>query len=306
MNVRKNWAWAALVAAATASPAAAQPGGISSGGSTGGVGLGGGSGLTSSGLAGTLNSSNVGGGSGVGAGGLSTNRSGTGTGSQQPIATNGISPPTGQSRSSLDASNFLSGYYANPTYAGSAAQGGIGVTPGGFGTVLYGTGTGTTGATGARTGAAGGRTGTGTAGGRTGTGTTGFGATGATGLGGFGTGRTGAGGFGGLGGQGGTGQNGIVVPIPVQINYAAQIRFAAPPVAPARIQTDLRSALDNSTLIASGRGVQVITDDLNNVTLRGRVRDEDEARLIEGVVRLTPGVRAIQNELTFLVAVAPK
>jgi hypothetical protein len=270
MTRGKKWLAATLVAVATAGSAAAQTGGIGSGGQTGGIGLGGGSGLTSGGLtsgglAGTLNSSNVGGGSGVGAGGLGGN---TGMGSQQPIATNGISPPTGQTRSSLDASNLLSGYYANPYFAGLTK--GYGTAPGGFGTQLYSS------------------TGTGAAAGRTGTAA---GRTGLTGLGGVGGNRAGLGGTG--------SQSGIVVPIPVQINYAAQLRFAAPVVAAPALQADIQNSLANTHLIPDGRGVQVITDGQNNVTLRGRVQNEDEARLVEGVVRLTPGVRVIQNELTF-------
>ncbi len=262
MSGRKKWAWAALVMAASAAPAGAQTGGISGGGSTGG----GGGGLTSSGLASTLNTTNASGGSGVGAGGLGN--SGTGPAAQQAVGAYGVNLATGNARSSQDASNPFAGFYANPLYAGRAGQGGPSVAPGGFGTPLYTlTSTGT---------AAGGR-----------------GATGRTGAAGLG-----ATGMGGRGGLGGTNQSGIVVPIPVQINYAAQIRFRTPPTAPANIQGDIRNTLDNSSLIADGRSVQVITDAQNNVTLRGVVRDEEEARIIEGVVRLTPGVRVIQNELT--------
>ena len=34
------------------------------------------------------------------------------------------------------------------------------------------------------------------------------------------------------------------------------------------------------------------------VVLQGTVRDEEEAKTIEGVVRLSPGVRKVQNQLT--------
>jgi osmotically-inducible protein OsmY len=57
--------------------------------------------------------------------------------------------------------------------------------------------------------------------------------------------------------------------------------------------------LDNSSQIVSGKNVQILSDINNNVTLRGSVKNEDEARLIEGVVRLTPGVGQIRNELLF-------
>ena len=49
-----------------------------------------------------------------------------------------------------------------------------------------------------------------------------------------------------------------------------------------------------------------LTNANNNVTLRGTVKDDDEARLVEGLVRITPGVGAIKNELAFPVAAAPK
>lgn len=267
MTPGKKWLWAALVAAASAAPAGAQTGGISSGAQTGGIGLGGGSNLTSSGLSSSLNSSNISGGTGVGAGGLSTNSSTSGTNGSTVIQ-----PPTGQTRSSLDSSNPFAGYYANPYYAGTSSQG-VNGQPGGFGSPLYNSTTGTSG----RTGTTAGRTGASS----------------------FGTGSSGnRSSFGSLGGQSGN-QSGIVVPIPVQLNYAAQIRFSAPRVTAPRLEGELRESLSNSHLIPDGRGIQVTTDAQNNVTLRGHVRNEDEARLVEGVVRLTPGVRAIQNELTF-------
>ena len=108
----------------------------------------------------------------------------------------------------------------------------------------------------------------------------------------------GAGGRGGLGGQSTANQSGILVPLPVQITYSAQMLFPTPPVAPTRMQTDLRVMIDGVSGIANPKGVQIVTDADNNVTLRGTVKDNDEARFVEGLVRTTPGVRAITNELT--------
>lgn len=242
--------------------------------------------------------------------------------------------------SSLNQSNILGRYYANPFYQGRAgAQ--TGELPGGFGQPLYGTSTGG-GTTGGRTttgfgGTTGGRTttgssfGGGTTGGRTTTGfggattgfggaTTGFGGAGArTGFGGatgFG-GTTGFGGgqgrLGGLGGAGGLGRTGLggfggmgatntaqVVPLSRQISYTAtlQVPQPAPAAVASRIQTEVRGILDRSPAIANPAGVQVVTDG-PVVVLRGSARDEDEARLIEGMIRLTPGVRDVRNELQF-------
>jgi len=100
---------------------------------------------------------------------------------------------------------------------------------------------------------------------------------------------------------GGNNQNstqisGILIPVQVQINYSAQMRFTAPPVPVAQIQAELREAINGS--ISNSKSVQVITDANNNVVLRGSVKDDEELRLVEGLVRITPGVRAITNELT--------
>ncbi len=273
----KKWIWVAAVAVAASTPAfAQQQGGQLGGTQTGGIQTGGiqsGGGLSGGGLSG--------GGSGgqpAGSGGqlgnfqlLQMQRAPT------------LSPPNGQATSSQAASNFLSGYYANPYFQGQIRSQ-TNAVPGGFGTPLYpATGTGGTGRV------------TGTQAGRT------------TGL---GAGRTGLGGA----GQGANAnQSGILIPLPVQINYAAELRFTPTPVAVGAIQTDLRGTIDRSS-ISAPQNVQIIVTEVpirngvsvkatgNIVTLRGTVKDEDEARLVEGLVALTPGVDGIRNELTFPIA----
>lgn len=269
MRGLKTWAWVVGLAALSASPAAAQQGGITSGGQPSGVGLGqGSSALSSSGTAGGLNTSGLGNssmGSSSGLGGtsgLGGNSSSSGSTSQATITAPTISAPTGTASSSLDKSNFLSGYYANPYYQGIASSTNSGA-PGGFGNPLYGSSSGSGGRGGINTG-----------------------------------GTSGLGGIGGSSNQN-SNTNGIVIPIPVQINYAATMRFPTPPVAAPRLQTEIRVAIDNTSLIADSKNVQIITDANNNVILRGTVKDDDEVRLIEGMVRLTPGVHTIKNELTF-------
>ncbi|MBY0513811.1 MAG: BON domain-containing protein, partial [Gemmataceae bacterium] len=84
-----------------------------------------------------------------------------------------------------------------------------------------------------------------------------------------------------------------------QIAYSAQIQFKAPVAPPGAMAADIRGTLDRSTMIANPRGVDVQVGDGGVVTLRGRVADGDEARLVEGMIRLTPGVREIKNELDF-------
>jgi hypothetical protein len=93
-------------------------------------------------------------------------------------------------------------------------------------------------------------------------------------------------------------QSGIIIPLQVQMAYTAEMRFAAAPVAPAALTADLRGALTGTSMISNAKGIQIEIDAGNNVILRGTVADDDERRLAEGLVRVTPGVRGIKNELT--------
>jgi hypothetical protein len=308
-----RFGWAAAVGLAVGGAANAQTGGgtgTTGGGTTGGTG-----GLT--------------GGTGLG---------GTGTVIGSTLSTiptiSGMDTSSGtttNTRGALNQSNIFSPYYANPYYQGRAGAA-ANTAPGGFGQVLYSTsgspsgypgGTGTTGTSGF--GTTGGRTSTTGFGGTSSGfgGSTGFGGTGSGfggtssgfGTGGFGTtggiggglGRTGVGGVGGIGGVsvgglGGVGtsnQGGIqVIPNPYPIAYTATLRFTPPAVAPRQMQADLQTMISRSPAVSNARGVQVLTDG-RAVVLRGSARDEDEARLIEGMVRLTPGVRDVRNELNY-------
>lgn len=98
-----------------------------------------------------------------------------------------------------------------------------------------------------------------------------------------------------------TDQGGILVPLPRQIAYSSQIQFKMPAGNPLpQLQLDLRGSIDRvpTTMLANPAGVKVEVDG-RSVVLRGSVRDEEESHLVEGLVRLTPGVAAIKNELTY-------
>ncbi len=260
-----------------------------------------------------------------GTGGTGTGSGGTGganstTTPQTFLSTTALDSGVGATTttSALNSANALSKYYANPLYQGRAGAA-AGEAPGGFGTAMFSTPGGTTGG---RTGATGGRT-TGAAGGRTttgglgtttglggqtglGGGTTGLGAqggrAGATGLGGqtgLGGGQTGFGAQGGRTGFGSTQQNtSLVIQQPRAIAYTSQLRFTTAPMTATRMQTEVRTVLDRSTVLSNPRGITVESDGAM-VVLKGTVKDEDEARLVEGMIRLTPGVRDVKNELQF-------
>ena len=89
---------------------------------------------------------------------------------------------------------------------------------------------------------------------------------------------------------------GVMVPLPRNIAYPAQIKFARQPINTDRLQADLRGTISRSSSLSNPAGVQVQVVG-NNVTVRGTVRNAEEARLVEGLIRLTPGVGVIQNEL---------
>jgi hypothetical protein len=264
---------------------------------------------------------------------------GSSTLSQTPTITSMDNTGGTAGRSVLNSSNVFGSYYANPYYQGragatqSTAPGGFGQplystagSPSGYpgGTGATGTASRTTSAAGFGGTSVTGFGGSSTAAGRTG-GTTGFGGTSATGFGGGGFGGTstgfgGAGGFGGatgigrtgVGGIGGVGVTGLggvggfgssnqgtqVIPIPRPIAYTATLRFAPPPVAPLRMQADLQGMLSRAPALSNPGAIQVLTNG-QTVVLRGTAKDEDEARLIEGMVRLTPGVHDVRNEINY-------
>ncbi|MGL4420979.1 MAG: BON domain-containing protein [Gemmataceae bacterium] len=224
-------------------------------------------------------------------------------------------------------SNIIGSFYANPLFQGRAGSE-IGTAPGGFGSPTLGGSTGGAGA--ARTTASTNRasTGTGTGLGTMGTGaggaagglggatglnntafggagnrTTGFGNFGNNTLGGTGNRNTGfgntanRGNFG--GGQGNqNGANGDIIAAPRPISYSVVVRFPTPVMTAPAMTASLRTVIDRSTMLSNPRGIAI--DMVNNtVVLRGMVKDEDEAKTAEGMIRLTPGVRDVRNELKY-------
>ena len=166
---------------------------------------------------------------------------------------------TNSTNTAVNASNFLRNVYANPYYQGRYNATGAGA-PGGFGTALYPV-----------------------------TGTT-------------------TGGRGGQGGQGAAGTSGsinvqdpggIIGTLPRQISYTSVAKFSSPPVVPAQLQSELTGMLSRTTMVSNPAAVQVVMGDGTNVVIRGTAKDADEARAIEGMIRMTPGVRQIKNELTY-------
>jgi BON domain len=62
------------------------------------------------------------------------------------------------------------------------------------------------------------------------------------------------------------------------------------------IRPELQAVVSRATRLPSRDRIQVLTDG-DTIVLRGQVRDERERRLAEAMIRLSPGVRLVRNEL---------
>jgi hypothetical protein len=258
MRRGNRFAWVMIVLAFTSTTALAQQGGGNGGGGQGGGGQGGG------GQGGGLGSGGQGGG---GQGGMSTGTPLIQLEQAPQISAPGSSTTGGTGTGGADPSNFLSGTYGNPYFQGLLSNAKSGTGPGGFGSPLYGT----------ATGGAGGRGGIG----------------GATG------GRAGIGARGGLGGRGlgGAGQDGVIVPLPVSISYPAIATFPVAPPPTSQLQVEISGMIARTRELTNPAAVTA-TVDKGIVTLSGTVRDIGEAKTLASMIRLTPGVRQVKNDLT--------
>jgi hypothetical protein len=243
------------------------------------------------------------------------NQAGTGTATVELAAAPTITNTTGGgvTRGTIDGSNLLGGFYANPLYQGARSVSGDltnVIAPGGFGQATFTTG-GAAGvggggnATAGRGGATAGRAGGATTGLQTGGSTLGGSTLGGGAAGGLGNAAGGgrqAGGFG--GGQGGLGgannsqNSNQQLSTGRSIAYTQTLRFGVAPMTMTAVQTEVVNTLATSSVPGANQ-VQAIAGDFGTVILTGVAMDEDNAKLIEGIVMLTPGVKQVKNELKF-------
>jgi hypothetical protein len=80
--------------------------------------------------------------------------------------------------------------------------------------------------------------------------------------------------------------------------YITVLGETVPPVRPdmLRVRADLQGIIDRAGRLPSRGNIRVLTDG-STVVLRGGVSNDHERRLAEALVRLTPGVRSVRNEL---------
>jgi hypothetical protein len=73
-----------------------------------------------------------------------------------------------------------------------------------------------------------------------------------------------------------------------------------PPVSPGQFQATLQSAITQSAALPSRKDINVSVASINDqpiVVLRGTVATPEERKLAEDLLRLTPGVRVVRNEI---------
>jgi osmotically-inducible protein OsmY len=101
----------------------------------------------------------------------------------------------------------------------------------------------------------------------------------------------------GTSGRGGYGTTGAATGASTAPNFVTTVGFDAPRIAPTRMQTEVSQALANSTALAGSKGIKVAFDRAGNVLLTGQVASDHDRLLAEGLVRMTPGVHEVRNEL---------
>ena len=79
-------------------------------------------------------------------------------------------------------------------------------------------------------------------------------------------------------------------------HVAAVVKFATTAKSSDELTSDIKSLLERSSSVTAKNTVRVRVED-RIVTLSGTVADDDERRHVEALIRLSPGVRDVRNEL---------
>lgn len=183
---------------------------------------------------------------------------------------------TSGAQSSVSSSNFFGPYYANPYYQGVLSNSSSNNNnPGGFGTVLF-SGTGSS--------SGGGQIGyAGTSGSTTSTST--------------------AGRVGSKSSTGSSTTSAVVIGAPYAISAPFRTAFPVAAVPHSQLQSEILGMLAR-TRDVSVRDLQVLTDG-KNVTVKGFVNSEEDAKAVRRMINMTPGTGGVINEIKFPVVKQP-
>jgi osmotically-inducible protein OsmY len=79
--------------------------------------------------------------------------------------------------------------------------------------------------------------------------------------------------------------------------YTASLGFPSRPTPPSAVLAEVQAVLDRSTRLPSRASIRAVMDG-RVVVLQGMVQDDHERQLADSLVRLTPGVADVRNELS--------
>jgi osmotically-inducible protein OsmY len=82
--------------------------------------------------------------------------------------------------------------------------------------------------------------------------------------------------------------------------FQTTLAFPLPQVVPTKLQAETAQVLARATVLPSRDNIQVTVEKNGSgslVVLRGEVADSRERRLAESLIRLTPGVHDVRNDL---------
>src|SRR5262249_830558 len=86
--------------------------------------------------------------------------------------------------------------------------------------------------------------------------------------------------------------------------YTVAVTFPYEPPGASQLRNEAQNVLARSRAVTLRDSIRVKADG-QTLVLEGRVRSEQEKRLAENMVRLTPGARSIQNNLQIVQAAPP-
>jgi hypothetical protein len=86
--------------------------------------------------------------------------------------------------------------------------------------------------------------------------------------------------------------------------YTVAVTFPYEPPSASQLSTEAQNILARSSALTTRDSIKVRADG-QALVLEGQVRSEQEKRLAENMLRLTPGVRSVQNNLQIVQAAPP-
>jgi hypothetical protein len=101
-------------------------------------------------------------------------------------------------------------------------------------------------------------------------------------------------------GAGATNSTAATATAPPRFTIALDVGAPAPAEArrlgASRLQADVQGIVANSTMFSNNKSIQIGMDQ-GTLVMRGKVASDRERRMAEGLVRLSPGVNSVRNEL---------